>query len=298
MIQATAQSSPGEIIAALRDVTMTFDGYLTRALAHVDLEIRRGEIFGLLGAKGAGKSTALKILAGRLRPTEGKVKVFGRSPRGGATKARIGYLADKADSTRPRGFFSRIFPGKNESSEIARGGSRFTQAILGNRDLIILDEPFGDIEPAEISEIKTLIRELAARGKTIILSSNSLTDAKDVGHRLAILHDGKIQGIGTLAELLATTVAIRVLAPVLPRETAEHVLKMLRAEIGQGTPSAGTAASDTVQEKPVAATSDQHLNPLTKKPEESRPTESTAKMDDAINHERLEALTKPAPPKK
>src|SRR5579872_7277399 len=87
-----------EIVATMRDVTVTFDGYLTRALARIDLEVRRGEAFGILGPKGAGKSTLLRILAGRLRPTEGKVKVFGRSPRRGSTKARIGYVPGRADA--------------------------------------------------------------------------------------------------------------------------------------------------------------------------------------------------------
>src|SRR4051812_37659151 len=106
MTNAKSKVNPGEIVAMMRDVTVTYDGYLTRALSRVNLDVRRGEITALLGARGSGKSTALKVLAGRLGPTEGTVKVFGRSPRG--AKARVGYLAGKVDANRPVGFVDKL----------------------------------------------------------------------------------------------------------------------------------------------------------------------------------------------
>src|SRR6185312_7936477 len=104
-----------EVVAVLRDVTMTYDGYQTRALTRVNLDFRRGEVVGVLGAEGAGKSTVLKILAGRLGPSEGTVKVFGRSPRRGS-RTRVGYLPGKIDASRPPGFFRRLFAGKKDPS--------------------------------------------------------------------------------------------------------------------------------------------------------------------------------------
>src|SRR6516162_5866616 len=162
---ANRRTDPGEIIATVRDVTMTFDGYLTRALARIDMDVRRGEVLGIVGARGAGKSTLLRILAGRQRPTEGAVKVFGRSPRG-STKARIGYVPGKAESDKPPGFLGRLFGGRKESP----GGAGLTQAVMGGRDLVILDEPFADLGVTEKKELKTLVRELAGSGKTVIIT--------------------------------------------------------------------------------------------------------------------------------
>ena len=173
------------------------------------MEFRRGEVTGVLGTKGAGKSTVLKILAGQLAPTEGTAKVFGRSPRHGS-KARVGYLPGKVDPTRPAGFVDRLL-GRKKSPPAGRGVARLAQAMLGNRDLLVLDDPFADLEPAEMAEAKALIRDMVARGKTVILSSDALMDVKDLCERLVILHEGKVQAIGTLAELLAGGGAIRFL---------------------------------------------------------------------------------------
>jgi len=287
-----------EFAAALRDVTVTYDGYLTRALSRVNLDFRRGEVTAILGTKGAGKSTTLKILAGRLRPTEGAAKVFGRSPRRGTTKARVGYLPGKADAAHRPGFFSRLFRRRNESVSPARGAARLTQAVLGNRDLLILDDPFADLGPAELAEAKALIRDMAARGKTVILGSDSLMQVKDVCQRMVILHEGKVQAVGTLDELLAGGEAIRLLPAILPREIVERTLAVLRREIAAPMPQ------EIASKAPPATTQADLRNsppadPLAHlaKPVESAPTApASEKKDDAIDHEKLEGLVKPAKP--
>src|SRR5579871_3496616 len=224
------KNNSSEIIATMRDVTVTFDGYMTRALARVDLELCRGEVLGILGAKGAGKSTLLRLLAGRLRPTEGKVKVFGRSPRGGSTKARIGYVPGKADADRPAGFFGRLF-GRKKAQTAPGGGAGLTQAIMGGRDLVILDEPFVEMGPAEKSELKVLIRELAGRGKTVIVTGETLVDTKDVADRLLIIHEGRVLAVGSLQEMVNAPGAIRFLATVVPAEVDRQIAKILQREI-------------------------------------------------------------------
>lgn len=298
-----------DIIATLRDVTVTYDGYLTRALTHVNLDVRRGEVLGVLGAKGAGKSTALKILAGRLRPTEGTVKVFGRSPRGGATKARVGYLPGKVDSGRPPGFFGRLFGKKNESSSPERNIGRLPQAILGNRDLLILDDPFDGLEPAELSEAKALVKDLVARGKTVILSSDSLMEVKDICQRIVIFDEGKIQATGTLVELLAGGGAVRFFPAILPNDIVERVLKMLREEILGESVSRQTAASSLRTNLSSASSgipqaeatavhhSDRLLTSLTKTGEGVPQMSVDSKTTDPIDHEKLEGLTKSDKPK-
>lgn len=293
--------NPHEIIATIRDVTVTFDGYMTRALARVNLEVRRGQIFGVLGAEGAGKSTLLRLLAGRLRPTEGSVKVFGRSPRWGSTKARIGYVPGKSEMERPRGFVRRIFRRKAESAQAGAGGMPgLTQAIMGGRDLIILDEPFAEAAPAEKAELKALIRELIGRGKTVIISSDSLADTKDVCERVAVLHEGRIQAVGSLPQLLGAPGALRFLAPVLPPEIAGRIAEILRQELAREIALAKplpAAPQGPKQEPGSAPGADEHLTPLTRPTESVQPAEQPGSpAANAIDHEKLEGLTKPPKP--
>jgi ABC-2 type transport system ATP-binding protein len=280
--------NPAGIVASLRDVTVTYDGYQTRALSHVTVEFRRGEVTGVLGGPGAGKSTAFKILAGQMAPTEGKVKVFDRSPRAGA-KARVGYLPGKVDLNRPPGFVDRLLGRRRTSPPAGRGIARLAQAMLGNRDLLVLDDPFADLEPAELIEAKALIRDMVGRGKTVVLSSDSLMDVKDFCDRFVIVHEGKVQAIGTLTELLSSTSAIRFLPAVLPDETAERLLNILREEILAPSSMPGPRSAPEIDSKSVG-----------RNESESTPQRASAasqiKSKDSIDHGKLEELTKTKKP--
>jgi ABC-2 type transport system ATP-binding protein len=301
MALSSGINSGSEIIATMRDVTVTFDGYLTRALSRVDLDVRRGEVFGIVGAKGSGKSTMLRLLAGRSRPTEGVVKVFGRSPRRGSTKARVGYVPGTADADLPTGFVRRLFGRKKEAQAAARGGAGLTQAIMGSRDLVILDEPFAEMSPAEKSELKKLIRELAGSGKTVVITSETLVDAKDVADRLLIVHEGRIQAIGSLQKLLNAPNAIRYLAFVVPPEVDQQIAKILQREItvtAKPSSISSKVAESPVPEKPREALSpDEHLAELTQGAESSAPgAVSKPNQENSIDHDKLEGLTKPGKP--
>ncbi|HEY2082086.1 MAG TPA: ATP-binding cassette domain-containing protein, partial [Verrucomicrobiae bacterium] len=263
----------------------------------------RREVVGVLGARGAGKSTILKILAGRLRPTEGNVKVFGRSPRG-AAKARVGYLPGKADSERPAGFFVRLFKRKKETSSLDRGVGRLAKAALGNRDLLVLDDPFEGLSPAELAEAKALIQDWVARGKTVVLSGESLLEIKELCQRFVIVHEGKVQATGALTELLEAGGAIRFLPAILPREIVERVLGVLRGEIvGKSVPAQKAASVPEAKapsgspEKEAAAVphAERLLTPLTKPVESVPPAPSTPKTEDPIDHGKLDELTKSKP---
>lgn len=289
-----------ETIATVRDVTVTFDGYQTRALSRVDLEVRRGEVFGILGAKGAGKSTLLRLLAGRLRPTEGKVKVFGRSPRRSSTKAGIGYVPGTADADRPAGFFRRLLGRKKEARTAPRGGAGLTQAIMGDRDLVILDEPFVEMSTVEKSELKALIRELAGRGKTVIITGETLVDTKDVADRLLVIHEGRIMAVGSLQEMVNAPGAIRFLATVVPPEIDKQIAKILQREINAEVapaPAASKTEEKLAEQKPTEAqTPDEHLAKLTQGAEGSAPAELKPKEENSIDHDKLEGLTKSPKP--
>jgi ABC-type multidrug transport system ATPase subunit len=277
--------NPAEIAATLRDVTVTYDGYKTRALSRVEMDLRRGEITAVLGEKGVGKSTLLKVLAGRLTATEGTVKVFGRSASG--VKSRIGYLPGKVEANRPAGFVDRLLGRKKDSAPGTRSAARLAQAIVGNRDLLVLDDPFADLNPAEIAEVKGLLREQVARGKTVVLGSDALMEVADICNRFVVLHEGRVQAVGTLPELLSGAGAIRFLPMVLPAEMVERALTVLRDEILLSSNSIAVMQPVPVAEKIHPAL--KHEKPVVGSP--SKPAKS--QRDDSIDHEKLEGLMKP-----
>ena len=261
--QARDNPPSPEVVIAVRGLTKVFKDFWgrpkARAVDNVDFEVRRGEIFGLLGPNGSGKSTTIKMLLGLLHPTKGHIEVFGRSPRHVATKSRIGYLPEESylyrylDSRETLDFFGNLFSlsgaerekrseqlldmvGLSQTrtrtvGEFSKGMQRrigLAQALINDPDLVILDEPTAGLDPIGCREVKDLIIALARRGKTVILSSHLLSDVEDVCDRVVIYYGGKIQAQGTLKELLAKPDAVRITSPVLPRETMERVLEIIR----------------------------------------------------------------------
>jgi len=237
-----------------------------RAVDRVDFEVRRGEVFGLLGPNGSGKSTTVKLILGLLHPTRGLIRVFDHSPRHVPTKARIGYLPEESylyrylDSRETLDFFGNLFelPKRQRADraeqllemvglkqvqrravgEFSKGMQRrigLAQALINDPDLVILDEPTSGLDPIGCHEVKDLIRALARRGKTVILSSHLLADVEDVCDRVVIYYGGRIQAMGALRELLAKPDSIRITAPALPRETLERVLALIRKDVAEDT---------------------------------------------------------------
>src|SRR5881394_98896 len=263
---ATRNPSPAENVVVVRGLTKVFKDFWGRpkakAVDNVDFEVRPGEVFGLLGPNGSGKSTTVKLLLGLLYPTKGHIEVFGHSPRHVATKARIGYLPEESylyrylDSRETLDFFGNLFTLPKEErarrseqlldmvgltgartravGEFSKGMQRrigLAQALINDPDLVILDEPTAGLDPIGCREVKDLIVALARRGKTVILSSHLLSDVEDVCDRVVIYYGGKIQAMGTLKELLATPDAVRITSPILPRETMNRVLEIIRKDV-------------------------------------------------------------------
>lgn len=260
------QTSNGEVVVSVRGLTKIFKDFWgrpkARAVDDVDFDVRRGEVFGLLGPNGSGKSTTVKLLLGLLYPTKGHLEIFGHSPRHVQTKSRIGYLPEESylyrylNSRETLDFFGNLFQlskgdrdnraeqllemvGLNQTrmravGEFSKGMQRrigLAQALINDPDLIILDEPTAGLDPIGCREVKDLIVALARRGKTVILSSHLLSDVEDVCDRVVIYYGGKIQAMGTLKELLATPDTLRITTPVLPRETLERVMEVIRQDI-------------------------------------------------------------------
>src|SRR5580704_15071523 len=225
--------SNGEVIVSVQGLTKVFKDFWgrpkARAVDKVDFEVRQGEVFGLLGPNGSGKSTTVKLILGLLYPTKGHIEVFGHSPRHVATKSRIGYLPEESylyrylNSYETLDFFGNLFRlprGERDQrseqlldmvglsqtrtravGEFSKGMQRrigLAQALVNDPDLVILDEPTSGLDPIGCREVKDLIRALARRGKTVILSSHLLTDVEDVCDRVVIYYGGRVQAMGTL----------------------------------------------------------------------------------------------------
>jgi ABC-2 type transport system ATP-binding protein len=196
----------------------------------LDMEIKKGEIFGLLGPNGAGKTTTLKIVTNLISPTSGKIKLFGKLDPLEA-RERIGFLPENP-SFYPHltgeellRFYAKLYNinvSKDEVKEkIAKVGLDrnikkriaefskgmiqrigFAQAIIGNPDFVVLDEPLSGLDPMGRIEIKDLITEINKEGKTVLFSSHILSDVEATCSRAGIIINGKMKQVGTLRDIL------------------------------------------------------------------------------------------------
>ena len=297
----------------MRGICRYFDqpGFV-RALTNVNLEVHRGEVFGLLGPAGSGKSTLINILAGTLSPSEGKAKVFGRSPRRRSTRARIGYVPQNANETRSN-LFADVVDFLKEVFWLTKIGSRtphppsdakgkdhrgiLRQILLKNPELVLLDEPFSELDPAACDEVLEFIRVLKQRGRTVILSGRSLTHTKEICDRLAVLRHGQIEVMGTLHDFLARGDALYCVSDLLPQTTAERALNLIRLDLGvpgdldQSLVETQTIASETSTSE--LSTPEGILQPLVKGVEPDPAPKVQSEV--TVNHELLAALTRNPP---
>ena len=258
--------STDEVVVQVQGLEKIFRDFWGRpkakAVNGVEFEVRSGEVFGLLGPNGSGKSTTIKMLLGLLRPSKGFIKIFDQSPDDVKTKERIGYLPEESylyrylNSKETLDFFGGLFAldpkekAKREEQllemvgltanqfravgEFSKGMQRrigLAQALINDPDLVILDEPTSGLDPVGCREIKDLILNLKARGKTIILSSHLLADVEDVCDRAVIYYGGKIQQYGTLDELLTERDSMRVTFPSLTGPAKEEVMDVLKKHV-------------------------------------------------------------------
>jgi ABC-2 type transport system ATP-binding protein len=204
-----------------------------RALKALDLEIQPGEIFGLLGPNGSGKTTTIKLLLGLLFPTSGEALVFGKQATDVTKNERIGYLPEESylyrflNAVDTLDFYGRLFnmsaqerkrrtnelidmvgltgAKKRQLREYSKGMTRrigLAQALINDPELILLDEPTSGLDPIGTRQMKDLILRLKAQGKTILMSSHLLADVQDVCDRIAILHQGELKELGRVDALL------------------------------------------------------------------------------------------------
>jgi len=204
-----------------------------RALKALDLEIHRGEIFGLLGPNGSGKTTTIKLVLGLLFPTSGQALVFGRDATDVKKNERIGYLPEESylyrflNAEETLDFYGRLFnmaaplrrqrtadlidmvglgwAKRRQLREYSKGMTRrigLAQALINDPELIVLDEPTTGLDPIGTREMKDLILRLRDEGKTILMCSHLLADVQDVCDRIGILYQGELQELGRVDSLL------------------------------------------------------------------------------------------------
>jgi ABC-2 type transport system ATP-binding protein len=226
-----------EVVVETRNLSKVYRDFWgrqkVRALKALDLEIHKGEIFGLLGPNGSGKTTTIKLLLGLLFPTSGRALVFGREATDVSKNERLGYLPEESylyrflNAEETLDFYGRLFDmpaavrrkraaelidlvglnwaKRRQLKEYSKGMARrigLAQALINDPELILLDEPTSGLDPIGTREMKDLILKLKAQGKTVLMSSHLLADVQDVCDRIAILHQGELKELGRVDSLL------------------------------------------------------------------------------------------------
>ena len=205
-----------------------------RAVIDLDLSIQSGELFCFLGPNGAGKTTTIKMLAGLLIPTSGQARVAGFDIQAMPIEAkrRIGYIPDRPylyEKLSGRDFFTfvgdlfkidrarqaakleeyfhlfRLSHAADEFIENYSHGMRqklvFATSLMHEPEVLIVDEPMVGLDPQSARTIKTLLRKEAAGGKTIFLSTHTLSVAEELADRIGVIHHGRMIFLGTIKEL-------------------------------------------------------------------------------------------------
>ena len=212
---------------ALESVTKHYRG--GGGIEDVTFEVERGEVFGFLGPNGAGKTTTIRLLLDLIRPEAGKVALFGLDARRSsvAIRRRIGYLPgdlalyDRLTARELLTHFAHLRGGPPwaETEELAARfdleldrpiralskGNRqkvgLVQALMGDPQLLILDEPTSGLDPLVQHQVHALMREVAADGRTVFLSSHVLSEVGDVADRVGLIREGRVVAVQRVEDL-------------------------------------------------------------------------------------------------
>jgi ABC-2 type transport system ATP-binding protein len=232
-----------------------------KALDNLSISIEKGEVFGLIGPNGSGKTTTFKILLGLIFPTGGWARILGQPPSDVAVKARLGFLPEEsylyrwlnADETLD--FFGRLFnldretrrrradelierfglghARKRQLREYSKGMVRrvgFMQALINDPEVVVMDEPTSGLDPISSRQIKDLILELKSKGKTVLLSSHLLADVQDVCDKLCMLHQGQTKLQGPVKDILVQRDSVTLTFKDLSEDARRRLEEAARAE--------------------------------------------------------------------
>jgi len=226
----------GDAVLQVDGLTKVYRSLFTpagvKAVNGLNLTVRRGETYSIVGPNGSGKTTTLKILLGLIFPTEGTATIFGKGIADLSVRERIGFLPEDAylydvfNGEELLDFYAGLFglPRKRrreltdelltlvgmqanrkvpfrECSKGMRQRLALAQALVNDPELLILDEPTSGLDPAGRHQMTRLILELKRRGKTILLCSHFLAEVEEVCDRVGIMYRGRLVAEGSLSEL-------------------------------------------------------------------------------------------------
>ena len=230
---------PGDAAVRTRGLTKLYRNpwtlKVTRGLEGLDLEVRRGEIFGYLGANGAGKTTTLKLLAGLHKPTSGQAWILGQPVSRPSARRRIGFLPEQpyfydyltareflefmaglsgldgvTGAARAREWLGRVGLADAATRTLRKFSKGMLQrvglaaALLHEPEVVLLDEPMSGLDPMGRRDVRDLILEQRERGATILFSSHILPDVEALCDRVAIVHGGRLARTARVGELLGS----------------------------------------------------------------------------------------------
>ncbi|NKY37821.1 ABC transporter ATP-binding protein [Nocardia speluncae] len=234
----------------LHGLTKTYGS--ARGLVGLSLTVERGEVFGYLGPNGAGKSTTIRLMLDLIRPTAGTAAVLGMDPRADAVAlhARLGYLAGDfiapgrqrvgaalrflaalrggAGADRIDGLCERLELDQGKQIAALSKGNRqkvgLVQAFMHEPELLILDEPTSGLDPLAQQIFLEMVGEAAAAGQTVFMSSHIMSEVEAVADRVAIIREGRLVALDTVAGLRADAVREVEVGFTGPIEAAEFVM--------------------------------------------------------------------------
>jgi ABC-2 type transport system ATP-binding protein len=257
-----------EVIIETRNLSKVYRDFWgrqkVRALKALDLQVHRGEIFGLLGPNGSGKSTTIKLILGLLFPSSGQALVFGKDASDVGKNERIGYLPEESylykflNAVETLDFYGRLFDmpadvrrarvneliqmvgldwaKRRQLKEYSKGMTRrigLAQALINDPELILLDEPTSGLDPIGTREMKDLILKLRDQGKTILMCSHLLADVQDVCDRIAILHQGDLKELGRVDSLITVQDVTQIRSRKLSKEAEAEIRAVIQKHGGE-----------------------------------------------------------------
>src|SRR5438093_8725006 len=228
-------------VLELQDIHKSYRSHLSIRkywiLRGLSLSIREGEIFGAIGTNGAGKTTTIKLALGLIFPDAGVVRLFGEDASKVATRKRVGflpenpYLYDYLTGEEFLDLHARLFgldaPARRrrvrdllERVGLANRGDRQlrhyskgmlqrigrAQALINDPELVVLDEPMSGLDPIGRREVRDIILDLKARGRTVFFSTHILSDTEMICDRVGLLVKGSLKAVGTIDELVSREV--------------------------------------------------------------------------------------------
>jgi ABC-2 type transport system ATP-binding protein len=219
---------PGPAAIETFGLSKTYDGRV-RALVDLDLRVEQGEVFGYLGPNGAGKSTTIRLLLGLIHPTSGRASLHGLDTRaeGVASRRLVGYLPgdlrlpDRLTGREQLESLARLRGTVDEPRrdalcerlgvvldrpirQLSKGNRQklgIVQAFMHRPEVVVLDEPTAGLDPLLQGEVRSLLRETAADGRTVFLSSHSLDEVQHVADRVGILRTGRLVDVDAVESL-------------------------------------------------------------------------------------------------